>query len=295
MNEPRTFGVVATTLAERGWRPLPLSPGTKLPIELEWDRANRRQYTPGELRNLAADHYEAAVGLAMPSTQLAIDIDITTADEAAIVADAADRTMGVTPLVRIGQAPKHVRLYRADGSIRATKPHPIEIYANAGQVAVFGWHTKAGKPYTWPNLSPLDVNADSPDLPMVTQQELDKFITAIAPVLAKLRKARRASGGAGIGIDASDYLRQLLDRGLPFRAAAGRVLSGAADGGRHYAIRAVISAGFNRGIDEDQLRRVINAAAPADLLELVAADGYLERTIQDFLPSVNEWNSTTTR
>ena len=54
-----------------------------------------------------------------------------------------------------GQGIDNVRLYRADGSVNSRKPHPLELFCGSGQVAVFGWHQKAGAPYQWLDQSPL--------------------------------------------------------------------------------------------------------------------------------------------
>ena len=60
------------------------------------------------------------------------------------------------------------------------------------------------------------------------------------------------------------------------------VLQGAAEGGRHYAIRAVVSHGYNRGLSWDRIERAILRAAPPELLEHVGE--YLQRTLVDFEP-----------
>jgi hypothetical protein len=218
---------------------------------------------------------------------LAIDLDAMDTSVARRLEELADGHLGYTPLVRIGMPPKSVRIYRSDGTVRSSKPHPIEIYSGTGQVAVFGWHARADKPYTWPNASPLEIRADSEELPLVTNQQVIEFLAAATPILRNLRRAKgvRASG---LGKDASDELGGLLRSGVPFHVAARMILEGAADGGRHYAIRAVISHGYNRGLCWGRIERIIRRAAPAELLEHVG--DYVERTLADFEPMSEEWS-----
>jgi hypothetical protein len=286
---PVTFAETAPTLAALGWRPIPLVASTKVPAEPGWQARNLTPWPPGELEQVVAYHGDCACGLAIPGANMALDCDITDADRAGEVGALAAKHLGTTPLVRIGQAPKWVRVYRAAEPLGSTKPHPLEIYCGSGQIAAFGIHSKTGRPYAWPLESPLEVPANSADLPLVTAQALRKFLSSCDPVLADLRRARRHQGGAGIGLDAGEHLRRLMDRGLSFRRAAQRVLQGADGGGRHYAVRAVISIGYNLGYSADQIAALIERHAPAELLELVTSDGYLERTLGDYVPRQSGW------
>ena len=113
--------------------------------------------------------------LAVQPEIVAVDIDITNPEHADTAAKLADDQLGKTPLVRIGFAPKCVRIYRNGGGVRSRKLHPLELYSGSGQIVGFGWHQKAGRPYLWPNASPLDLNADSAEIPPVTQAQLNRF------------------------------------------------------------------------------------------------------------------------
>ena len=117
------------------------------------------------------------IAAASPCSQKSwrVDIDITNPEHADTAAKLADDQLGKTPLVRIGFAPKCVRIYRNGGGVRSRKLHPLEMYSGSGQIVGFGWHQKAGRPYLWPNASPLDLNADSADIPTVTQAQLNCF------------------------------------------------------------------------------------------------------------------------
>src|SRR4051794_14463306 len=156
---PVFFGEVALRLAANGYRPIPLRPATKRPAEAGWNLRNREPWSEDELRQVAGDWYDHACGIAVHDELLAADLDALDPAIAAGLDRAAVEHLGGTPCVRVGQPPKQVRLYRqaVPGSLRSRKRHPVELFAGSGQVAVFGWHAKAGKPYTWPDRSPLDV------------------------------------------------------------------------------------------------------------------------------------------
>lgn len=289
------FSEAAPVLHERGWRPIPLRPDTKQPAEPGWQQFNLHPWTDRELA-LAIPYYGTeAVGIALPLTNVAIDVDIVDPDAAAEVARLADLVLGKTLLVRIGMAPKFVRLYRSDGTVTSTRPHPIEIFSGSGQVATFGWHAKAGRPYMWPHVTPLDIDADSPELPLLTATHIRAFLTAVEPVMSRLRANKARTGGGGIGLDAGARLRSLMDRGICFREAARIVLHGALAGGRHPAVLAVVSTGFNRGKSAAYLWRLIEQCAPDELLALVIGDGYLRRVLEDLAPRGDDthWRITT--
>ena len=96
----------------------------------------------------------------------------------------ADEILGTTPLVRVGLAPKHIRVYRADDDhIRSRKLHPIEIFSGSGMFVGFGWHAKADRPYVWPQESPLTLDADSRAIPAVTRAQLERFTHEVFKVV----------------------------------------------------------------------------------------------------------------
>jgi hypothetical protein len=282
------FGQVAPVLMSMGWRPIPLNPATKVPAEAGWQRFNTESCPPTEMAAMALYHGEAATGIAIPGTTLALDSDIMDEPAAMATIEIADRVFGRTPLRRIGMPPKIVLIYQAAPGLVSSKPHPLELYSGTGQVVAYGMHARAGRPYQWTDAEPLTTRADDPSIPVVDNTMVATFMQQAAPILAGLRRARKAAGGngAGIGLDASQQLAALLRRRLPFRRAAMRVLQSADAGGQHFAVRAVVSAGFNRGMDAAAIERLIERAAPADLLQHVTADNYLERVLRDMAPAI---------
>jgi hypothetical protein len=288
-----TFAETAPALHARGWRPIPLVADSKVPAEAGWHRRNQTPWSPAELGQVVSYFgNDAACGLAIAPETLAIDADILDTGRAEEVAALADRHLGRTPLVRIGMAPKWVRFYRARGRLRSSKPHPLELFCGSGQIAAFGWHRQAGRPYLWYGASPLSLAVDAADIPAVTDRQLQQFLRAAQPLLREMRRAaqRRHGGkGAGVGVDAGDHLRDLLGRGFAFEHAARRVLEGAVEGGRHHAVSSVVSYGYNRGMDADAIYTLVFDAAPPQLWEHVNTDGYFERVLRDFQPIQDAW------
>jgi hypothetical protein len=282
---PTKFGEVALPLHEQGYRPIPLRPGTKRPSEPGWSRLNDEPWTELKLRLATINHYNDACGITLPNDLVALDLDITEPCAAADAEALADQYLGTTPLRRVGMAPKIVLLFRSDGTVTSTKPHPVEVYCGSGQVAVFGFHQKAGRPYTWPVSSPLELAADSPEIPFITATDINAFLRAVEPVLTALRK-QRGRGASGLGRDPGEQMGRMLRQQVPFPVAARLVLEGADAGGRHYAVRAVVSHGYNRGLDADRIARVVERAAPAELLNYVG--DYVERCLRDFAPQHRE-------
>jgi hypothetical protein len=280
--DPTEFGKVAPALHSKGWRPIPLDPATKKPAEGGWPRFNTEPWPEHELRLACIHHHHDACGLALPSDLLAVDCDVLEPGTAAQIAAAAQQHLGATPLVRVGRSPKWLRLYRAGGSVASRKTHPLELFCGSGQVAAFGWHQGAGRPYHWPEASPLDLSADDAVIPRVTHREVDAFLAAAGVELKGFRK-QRGRGSANAGKDAGAELGRMLRSGVPYHVAARLLLGGAEEGGRHDAVRAVVSAGFNRGFDADRVERVVVRHAPAELLEHVG--DYLERVLADFAPA----------
>jgi hypothetical protein len=184
---------------------------------------------------------------------VAVDIDITNPEHADIAAKIADDHLGKTPLVRIGFAPKCVRIYRNGGGVMSRKLHPLELYSGSGQIVGFGWHKKAGRPYLWPNASPLDLNAGSAEIPAVTQPQLKCFTNELFKFVPRRflpsQPGRRGSRVRPQTI--GERLRMLTTRYGSWRHAAGAVLSEATEGCRNETAWAVVASAAGRGIPED--------------------------------------------
>jgi hypothetical protein len=237
MEVPIDFAAVAVRVARRGWRPFPGWQETKVPAMRGWPGLNQAEWDCADLA-AAVEEYQPAAAycccLAAQPEIVAVDIDITDSEHANTAAGLADEILGVTPLLRIGLAPKCVRVYRNGGGVKSRKLHPLEIYSGSGQIVGFGWHQKAGRPYLWPNASPLDLNADSAEIPAVTRAQLDCFTSELFKLVPRrLLPPQHHLGGAAELQTVSERLRLLTRRYGSWRYAAGVVLSEATEGSRN--------------------------------------------------------------
>ena len=90
----------------------------------EWDNADLAatitEYQP-------VDDYCCC--FAVQAEIIVIDADIVALEHAAFADKLANDILGVTPLVRIGAAPKCIRVYRAGDHIKSRKLHPSRSFA----------------------------------------------------------------------------------------------------------------------------------------------------------------------
>lgn len=174
------FATHAEMLVRNGYRPLPGYQDTKRPSINKWDQYCNRQWQPQELADMIAGRGQQEgklVCLAIQKELVAIDLDIDDKDLSDFVDHIAVKHFGKTPLIRVGRQPRMVLIYRNAGDIRSRKYHPIEIFAGSGQIVGFGYHLGAKRDYLWINRSPLDLPSDDSSIPMISQQQLDAFLT----------------------------------------------------------------------------------------------------------------------
>ena len=132
----------------------------------------------------------------------ALDIDITDEAFSCEVSDMADEMLGYTPFRRVGMAPKLALIYRqtpgdaarirssshhfsevvADGKGGTTtvmSQHGIEVLSDGKPLTFHGRHHKTGGYFKWLNASrsPLTVRPD--EAPLVTKEQLDRFMAAL--------------------------------------------------------------------------------------------------------------------
>ncbi len=115
---PISFADVALPLDARGWRPFPALQESKIPAMKGWPGLNKDPWDRGDLAAAVSDYQPAeqyCCCLAVQSEIVAVDIDITDVEHADFAARLADDLLGETPLLRIGFAPKAVRIYRNKG------------------------------------------------------------------------------------------------------------------------------------------------------------------------------------
>ena len=228
---PFTFAAVARPLAQQGWRPFPGRQGCKTPAMRGWHGLNGAEWDDAALVAAIGDYQPDDLFCCCLAAQpeiVAIDLDIVGHENAAFADKLANNILGRTPLVRIGFAPKQIRVYRNAGGIHSRKLHPLEIFAGTGQFIAFGWHEKAGRPYLWPNASPLTISADSDAIPLVTPSQLDHFSTELFKAYLYERAMLVHCGQVIFGSEPNDPLSTCVELGIryddqPVETLGGRV------------------------------------------------------------------------
>jgi hypothetical protein len=260
---PIAFAAVARQVAERGWRPFPGLMTSKVPAMQGWSGLNCAEWDIADLVATIAE-YQPADGycccLAAQSEIVVIDLDIVNPEHAAAADRLANDILGATPLVRIGLTPKQIRVYRSGDHIRSRKFHPVEIFCDSGQFIGFGWHAKAGRPYIWPQASPITINVDSHVIPAVKQAQLDHFTTELFRVVPRrLLPTRQGRPGAtGAPQTIGERLRMLTALHSNWKRAAAIVLNEAGDGFYNETLWAVVTSAAGRGIPEDVVWKLVD-------------------------------------
>jgi hypothetical protein len=253
---PIAFAAVAQQLAERGWRPFPGLQASKIPAMRGWPGLNQFEWDDDDLVATIADYQPAddyCCCLAVQAEIVAIDLDIVDQEQAAAAGKLADDSLGVSLLQRIGLAPKKICIYRASDPIRSRKLHPLEIFSGSGQFIAYGWHEKAGRPYTWPQASPLTVSSDSDTIPRVTREQLDRFSTELFKIVPRrLLPTRQCRPGRSGGPQTiSERLAMLIMLHGSWKRAVAIVLGEADVGCRNETAWAVVASAAGRGIPDE--------------------------------------------
>jgi hypothetical protein len=159
MNYP-TFKSSAAAIAENGYSVLPLKPGQKRPIPSGWQDY---QYKPDDENTFPA---KAGIGL-LTKNQPASDNDCKVPAIADEINKIVEEEFGPGP-VRVGQAPKTLRIFSLDGEpftkiqtevywldgdpqvgSAGYTGHKFEFLGNGQQAVAFGIHPDTKQPYLW--------------------------------------------------------------------------------------------------------------------------------------------------
>jgi hypothetical protein len=256
-----TFAAVAQSVAARGWRPFPGLQTSKVPAMRDWCGLNAAEWDDADLVAAIAEYQPADLYcccLAVQAEIVVIDVDIVDQDHAVYADELANNILGTTPLVRIGLAPKWVRIYRAGGFIRSRKLHPVEVFSGSGQFIAFGWHEKAGRPYIWPRESPLTINTNDNAIPLVSRAQLDRFTSELFKVVPRrLLPMKQSRSGTGVPQTINERLRMLTRLHLSWKRAAAIVLGEAGKGYYNETLWAVVSSAAGHGIPEDVIWELV--------------------------------------
>ncbi|WP_306110413.1 MULTISPECIES: bifunctional DNA primase/polymerase [Roseovarius] len=179
-----TFGQAAEQLLSQGFESLPIRMGGKAPAVTRWSSV---EIDDAKVAQWCRTHANCGVGL-RTGRLIGLDIDCLDAHAAHRVQSLAEARFGAT-LVRVGQWPKRLLLYRADQAFPKLKSGSVEILGAGQQFVAFGSHSGTGKPYYWPTgETVLDYEID--DLPLITEDDARSFLAEVHP--GPQRAARRA-------------------------------------------------------------------------------------------------------
>ena len=138
---------------------------------------------------------------------IGIDADITDQELLDKVVEIIEASLGPTPLVRIGQAPKVLLVYRPEEPFRKIKTPElflpdgqklqVEVLAEGQQFVGDGIHPITKEPYRWLDESPETVHVST--LPIVCEKTVRNVIKDIEQLLldAGAKPKRKSNGAAG--------------------------------------------------------------------------------------------------
>jgi putative DNA primase/helicase len=181
MNIP-LFPHVAPQLTTHGYRPVPITPGTKAPTRLpQWQKY---EYDPIDDARFA----DCGTGI-LTGDVLGIDIDVPDVAVVRALLTWLLQTYGRAP-VRFGNKPKTLALYRAarPGSQRKMqtavyKKGKVEVLAKGQQFVAYAIHPDTKKLYEWRGGDPLTIPADK--LPALTSEQVAEIIEYCGARLAQ--------------------------------------------------------------------------------------------------------------
>lgn len=189
MTEAAFMRDLGEQMAADGWPIIPIRPGSKAPGRWhygywedypEWQRHCERATTIHET-DCWSQWPGAGIGIACGKV-VGIDIDITDAMLAIQVENIAREVLGQTSLIRIGNAPKRLLVYRCSAPFASFQRGNIQILARGRQFVSHAIHPDTRRPYTWPDERPESTPPDG--LPDVAEAQVREFLeraTAILP------------------------------------------------------------------------------------------------------------------
>jgi hypothetical protein len=108
---------------------------------------------------------------------VAIDIDIADIHVSWQVRQVAADIFGSTPLIRVGQWPKLLLVFRAGEPIDTQHIGGVDILGRGSQFVAFGIHPGTGKAYYWLEDSPSGIDVSS--VPEVSLKQIKLFVNEV--------------------------------------------------------------------------------------------------------------------
>lgn len=148
------FKELALKLAENGYLPIPITPGTKKPAAIDgWVQLAS---TGENLRSWVAEYPSYGVGISTENC-VAVDIDISDSKIAKAITNWCITNIGAAP-VRVGRKPRAMLIYRVEKSIykRVSEAYDdefetqrIEVLGKGQQFVAYAIHPTTKQPYVW--------------------------------------------------------------------------------------------------------------------------------------------------
>jgi RecA-family ATPase len=187
-------------MADAGYSLVPIAAGQKWPGEYQngrwwhlkgWEFLARTPTPEALVENVWSNYPGCGVGIACGghSRVVGVDIDILDAEIAGAIRRKVEEMLGVTPLVRVGKAPKVLLAFRCTERMSKLSYQPIEVLADGQQFVAYGIHPDTGLPYTWEGETPDETPVDS--LPLVTPQQVEAAVKAAFELIPEELRARR--------------------------------------------------------------------------------------------------------
>lgn len=171
-------------LVDIGVSIVPIAPRKKFPAVFEFQNWRPmfgwNQYAdrlPTELELFHWSQWPGA-GIGVVCGKLAaVDIDFLDPEKAWAIDMLARESLGDTPALRIGRAPKRLLVYRSDHPINSISIGPLELLGRGRQFVAYGIHPGTGRPYDWPKEGFADIRLS--DLPVLSAERVDAFISQV--------------------------------------------------------------------------------------------------------------------
>ncbi len=257
-NFSQSYKALADPLAEMGYdRCIPLKRKSKAPRYGGWEAANTAPVTPAQRLKWVGRGAVDGVGMAAGGLACALDFDQLEESHAAAVRGLADEIVGPSPVVRVGQWPKTLRLYRQDEddpvSSHTYRDFDLGTYGSTGQVALFAVHPVTEEPYYYPEATPLDIPACQ--LPILSNTDVQHLITEMRRMMPDdiVTDYRQSGGGRdGVMADAREHWDAVRDSGVPLSRAMHDFMA-SLRGQFHPAMTGAVALLASAGYDEQEI------------------------------------------
>jgi hypothetical protein len=251
---------LAPKLKANGWSAIiPVENPGKATFIKGWQHYNRCPPTEENIVNWGEKFPNAGVGLAAgPDHVIGIDIDILDPVKADQAYNITCKTLGETPLVRVGRAPKKLMLYAHHGLEVSRKNYGCyEVFLKSGQFVLFGTHPDTKKPYSWLDANPMEVGPR--DAPLVRQEHIDNFLEAMNTIVPAATGKKKRYAHNPLFSEWIEKLGQEESVNHAVFLAVGS-LKLCRQGVRHDTMLAIVAALVKLAIPPDQFQTSILAA-----------------------------------